>query len=115
MQEPAHIHVGIALAKEKKLDEAASHYRAALSINPDSAVAHNNLASGWRRVSNETNPGGNSRVAGLKRVDGSTRGVRSHADGWWQVSFGVRADGIRNVGFLHHILDAARTEIVLQN
>jgi tetratricopeptide (TPR) repeat protein len=44
MQESAHIYLGIALAKQKKLDAAAVHYRAALSINPESAIARNNLA-----------------------------------------------------------------------
>jgi tetratricopeptide (TPR) repeat protein len=36
--------MGIALGKQKKYDEAMAHYAAALKLDPDSAVAHNNLA-----------------------------------------------------------------------
>ncbi len=36
--------MGIALAKQKKYDEAIAHYKAALKLNPDSAVTYNNLA-----------------------------------------------------------------------
>ncbi len=44
MQEQTHIFMAIALAKQKKYDEAIAHYLAALKLNPDSAVTHNNLA-----------------------------------------------------------------------
>jgi tetratricopeptide (TPR) repeat protein len=36
--------MGMALAKQKKYGEAIAHYTAALKLNPDSAVAQNNLA-----------------------------------------------------------------------
>jgi tetratricopeptide (TPR) repeat protein len=36
--------LGTALGKQKKYEEAAEQYLAAFSTNPDSAVAHNNLA-----------------------------------------------------------------------
>ena len=36
--------LGVALAKQKKFDEAAAHYQAALKLEPKFAVAHNNLA-----------------------------------------------------------------------
>jgi Flp pilus assembly protein TadD len=36
--------MAIALAKQKKYDEAIAHYNEALKLNPDSAAAHNNLA-----------------------------------------------------------------------
>jgi len=42
--EQAHIFLGVALAKQRKLEEAKSHYLAALRINSESAVAQNNLA-----------------------------------------------------------------------
>jgi Tfp pilus assembly protein PilF len=44
LQEKTHLALGMVLAKQKQYEPAAGHYRAALAINPESAIAHNNLA-----------------------------------------------------------------------
>jgi tetratricopeptide (TPR) repeat protein len=44
MQAQTHIFLAMVLAKQQKHDQAITHYLAALKINPDSAVAENNLA-----------------------------------------------------------------------
>jgi tetratricopeptide (TPR) repeat protein len=41
----AHINVGSYLEKEGKIDDAISHYREAVRIEPDNGIAHSNLAS----------------------------------------------------------------------
>ena len=39
----AHNNLGVALAKQGKMDQAEAHYAEALRLNPDYAEAHNNL------------------------------------------------------------------------
>ena len=45
----AHTNLGIALAAEGKIDEAVSHYRAALQIKPNDDTAHYNLANSLKK------------------------------------------------------------------
>jgi len=42
---PAHNNLGVALVAEQKNEEAISHYKMAIKINPDNAKAHNNLGA----------------------------------------------------------------------
>jgi Tfp pilus assembly protein PilF len=44
----AHIHLGIAMAADGKIDEAVSHYRTALQISPNDDITHYNLANALR-------------------------------------------------------------------
>ena len=41
----AHNNLGIALVAEGKNEEAISHYKMAIKLNPDYALAHNNLGN----------------------------------------------------------------------
>jgi tetratricopeptide (TPR) repeat protein len=45
----AHIHLGIALAAEGKIDEAVSHYRTALQVSPNDDITHYNLANALKK------------------------------------------------------------------